>query len=126
MNLHMEAIFLLIWALMSFVTAFKAIRWICVGHEITISRDSSHLFSTYGSHSSYLHLFHHLFPKRADFSGGGDDHIFGALVLTRNAVEEAAVVLQVDAQICLQNQINQIDLHKNKHVLPSGYYYVHL
>lgn len=52
---------------------------------------------------SHLHLFHHLFPERADFSGGGDDHIFSALVLTRHAVEETAVVLEVDAEVSLQN-----------------------
>lgn len=61
---------------------------------------------------SYLHLFHHLFPKRADFSGGGDDHIFRALILTGYAVEEAAVVLEVDAQIRLQNTTHT---HQNKY-----------
>lgn len=52
----------------------------------------------------HLHFLHHLLAEGADLSGRGDDHVLGALILTGDAIEEVAIVLQVDAEVRLEER----------------------
>lgn len=50
----------------------------------------------------YLHFLHHLLAEGADLGGAGDDHVLGALVLAGDAIEGAALVLNVGVEVCLE------------------------
>lgn len=45
--------------------------------------------------SPYLHLLNNLLSERAHLGGARDGHVLGALVLTGDAVERAALILDV-------------------------------
>lgn len=66
---------------------------------------SAELLINYPSLSlSYLHLLHHLLTKGADFGGRGDNRVLGALVLTWNAIEGVAVILQINTKVRLKEE----------------------